>query len=419
MDNGPPPSPPPSTAKKKETIDDKSLAEDSRPVSDRAKHFGTQRQTRSLEWKEGECASEEKEGTCGSGPKRISCRPSAKESRYLRRYVKQVEEKQRVDYATYKAAHCPTRNRFSQSIFSFDFLPKSKPPQNSSTTLSESCTPSQPKTNIYPEEQICRSNSNENIANIDSCSEDSFTESKSLLRTSQSLDLSFISNCEMKVIAIEIEETKMSQEQSPDERSNDPQNTDMSNGNGKSTVNQEMAYGSETVQKGAPINHEHMVVGECSENSATKSEIQSTNTPLKFQPRDDLGGSENISEILLPPTRSRFGFKNRRLVKGGRSSTMGDLGLTRLGLSPRGITEEGSSGLLDMETMAALDMELDEVPALVSQDIDQPVFSLYRQNSLGSSLSRRRCVVRLDGHRYTIGKSFIPFLYFYSIYCYN
>ncbi|KAK7494437.1 hypothetical protein BaRGS_00014329 [Batillaria attramentaria] len=37
----------------------------------------------------------------------------------------------------------------------------------------------------------------------------------------------------------------------------------------------------------------------------------------------------------------------------------------------------------------------------------EPDPSLYRQNSLGSSLARRRCVVRLDGHRYTIGWSFV------------
>lgn len=33
----------------------------------------------------------------------------------------------------------------------------------------------------------------------------------------------------------------------------------------------------------------------------------------------------------------------------------------------------------------------------------EPEGALYRQNSAGSNLARRRCVVRLDGHRYTIG----------------
>lgn len=48
----------------------------------------------------------------------------------------------------------------------------------------------------------------------------------------------------------------------------------------------------------------------------------------------------------------------------------------------------------------AVDVEVDVPTVLVTPETDP---SLLRQNSLGSTLARRRCVVRLDGHRYTIG----------------
>lgn len=67
------------------------------------------------------------------------------------------------------------------------------------------------------------------------------------------------------------------------------------------------------------------------------------------------------------------------------------------------VSMDSMTSVDDVDTMTSVDIDGEDVPTVMITEQEAEDAGLFRQNSLGSRLARRRCVVRLDGHRYTIG----------------